>query len=66
MLQEIQPVRDELVENKILYDVLKSDKQTVCISIRRGDYVSNAEFEKKLNICTKEYFEKAVNVLNKK
>lgn len=66
LLQEIQPVRDELVENKVLYDVLKSDKQTVCISIRRGDYVSNAEFEKKLNICTKEYFEKAVKCIKQK
>lgn len=55
-----------MVENKVLYDVLKSDKQTVCISIRRGDYVSNAEFEKKLNICTKEYFEKAVKCLKQK
>lgn len=66
LLNELQPVEDELVENKDLYDILKSDKQTVCISIRRGDYVSNIEFEKKLNICTKEYFERAVNCIKQK
>lgn len=66
LLQEIQPLQDELIENKVLYEVLKSEKQTVCISIRRGDYVSNAEFEKKLNVCTKEYFEKAVQCIKQK
>lgn len=64
--EEIQPVEDELPQNKYLYDILKSDKQTVCISIRRGDYVSNEEFEKRLNICTKEYFEKAVKLIAEK
>ena len=66
LLDEIQPVEAELIENKLLYDVLKSDAETVCISIRRGDYISNAEVEKKLNICSKEYFEKAVNCIKEK
>lgn len=66
LLEEIQPIENELVENKYLYDFLKSDKQTVCISIRRGDYVSNIEFEKKFNICTKKYYENAVKCIKQK
>lgn len=63
LLDEIQPIESEISQNKYLYDILKSDKQTVCISIRRGDYVSNVAFEKKFNICNKDYFKKAVKYI---
>ncbi len=66
LLEEIVPLEDELVENNSLYEILKSDLETVCISIRRGDYVSNEKNKKKYNICTKQYFEKAVEYVKQK
>lgn len=63
LLEELQPVAPE---NKYLYDVFKSDAETICISIRRGDYVSNKNLEKTFNICNREYFEKAVNYMKEK
>lgn len=60
LLEEIQPSAPERRENQYLYDILNSSRDTVCISIRRGDYVTDEAVKKTLGVCTKEYFENAV------
>ena len=39
------PKEDELEKNKELYDAIRSNN-SICITIRRGDFVSNPEFKK--------------------
>lgn len=51
-------------ENK---DFLEKIKKTnsVCISVRRGDYISNEAFKKKHFVCDDLYFEKAICKITK-
>ena len=65
LIKEIEPKEKPLKKNKNLYDVINSSN-SVCISIRRGDFVTNPEFSKKFNVCDKTYFENAVKLMNKK
>lgn len=55
--QEFTPIYSERKENKELYEVIRSTN-SVCISIRRGDYLSN-RFKKDFFVCDNKYFSKA-------
>lgn len=48
-------------------DMLQRIQQTeaVCVHIRRGDYVTNPKDAKFLNICGKDYYEKAIESMKK-
>lgn len=50
------PLRDT---NSELFEIIKNT-ESVCISIRRGDYVSNDKFRKMYFVCDHEYFTKAI------
>lgn len=65
LLAEFQPKQDTLPHNIELLNIIKNNN-SVCISIRRGDYISVPEFNKEYNICTKEYFNKAVATIRQK
>lgn len=65
LLKEFTPKHELLPENKELYDKI-TQTNSICISIRRGDYVTVAEYDKIYNICGKEYFEKAVELMKQK
>ncbi len=49
---------------KILNDMKKSN--SVCVHIRRGDYVTNPVDHKILDICGETYYQKAMGYLNQK
>lgn len=62
--QEIQPKELPNKENENLYNLIKNT-ESVCITIRRGDYVSNPEYKKKFYICDEKYFYKGLEELKK-
>ena len=54
LLDELIPKYPLLPENKNFYDLIKST-ESVCVSIRRGDYLSET-YRKKFFVCDKEFF----------
>ncbi len=55
------------VEDAVNLNYLEEIKNTesVAIHVRRGDYMKGVHFEMFGSVCTKEYFEEAINKLNK-
>lgn len=45
---------------QIFVEELK-DKESVCVHIRRGDYITNPAWAKGLNICNEQYYINAIN-----
>ena len=46
----------------MLYEVIT---ESICITIRRGDFVSNEEYKKNLYVCDEKYFYKSIDVIEK-
>lgn len=65
LLKEITPKEKPLKSNKQLYDIINSTN-SVCVSIRRGDFVDNKKFSKIFNVCGINYFTKAIDIMQKK
>lgn len=57
--KEIQPRFSLLPHNNNLMQTIENT-ESVCVSIRRGDYVSNIDFKKLFNICGKQYYDRAI------
>ncbi|MBQ3292945.1 alpha-1,2-fucosyltransferase [Candidatus Saccharibacteria bacterium] len=64
LLKEIQPINPPLVKNKNMYDSILNT-ESVCVSIRRGDFVNNVKFSKNFNVCGVDYFENAIKLMKK-
>lgn len=64
LLFELTPKNKPLEKNKDLYKIIK-DNESVCISIRRGDFVSNPKFSKNFNVCDMNYFNMAIREIRK-
>lgn len=62
---EITPKFPCVTENEELYNVIK-ETESVCITIRRGDYVTNSQYKKLWYVCDENYFKKAVKELLKR
>lgn len=62
---EIVPKYPSVKENEELYSLIQST-ESVCITIRRGDYVTNSQYKKIWYVCNEQYFEKAVKELLKR
>lgn len=62
--EEFTPKKPELEENKELYKIIR-ESNSVCVSIRRGDFLKE-EHKGKHYICTPEYFEKAITIIEEK
>lgn len=60
-----EPKEKELAKNKDLYDAIRNNN-SICITIRRGDFVTNPEFKKVHFICDSNYFYKAIEIMNNK
>lgn len=60
LLEEFTPIEPEIRENKKLYEAIRKSN-SVCITIRRGDFVSDENTRKNHYICTPGYFYKAIN-----
>lgn len=65
LLIEFEPKELPLDKNKELYKSIKNSN-SVCISIRRGDFVTNEKFSKKYNVCDINYFVKAIELIKEK
>ena len=59
------PVKRKKEKNAELYKLIENSN-SICITIRRGDFVSNPEFKKIHYICNSEYFYKAVELMKTK
>lgn len=59
LLREFTPKHPEIKENEDLYRVIR-DTESVCISIRRGDFLSTT-FRGDFFVCGKDYFLEAMN-----
>lgn len=60
LLRELTPKFDVLSKNVELLRLISSEN-SVCVSIRRGDFVDNPVFSKVHNICSLEYYNQAIS-----
>jgi len=65
ILEAFTPCYPPIEKNNDLYSSILSS-ESVCISIRRGDFVSIPEYRKTHDVCTFEYYQKAINVLKER
>ena len=65
ILKEFTPRHNLLEKNINFYNSIISTEST-CVTIRRGDFVTNMENEKLLNVCTKEYYYKGMDIVANK
>mgnify|MGYP005758396461 FL=1 len=63
--QEFTPKYGILEHNKELYKEIEKT-ESVCVTIRRGDFVSVPEYKKDLYVCTPDYFERAIKLMQEK
>lgn len=59
ILQQFTPKQPPLQSNNKIYSAINKT-QSVCITIRRGDFVDNASLKKRQYVCTPEYFYRAI------
>ena len=58
LIREFTPKHPPLEHNKLLYEAI-SQPNSVCVSVRRGDYLSDT-YKKDFYVCTPEYYDKAI------
>lgn len=68
-----ETLRDELTIKEVLDDKivnlrnkLQENKKSVCVSIRRGDFLTNEKFKKLHYICDENYFYRAIDLMKEK
>lgn len=61
--KEYVPVKEPLEKNRNLYSVIESS-ESVCVTIRRGDFLSE-KYKSKFYVCTPEYFKAGVKEIKK-
>lgn len=59
LLKELTPRYPELATNEEIYSIADAEN-SVCVSIRRGDFETNQTYKKLHSVCTRQYFEKAI------
>lgn len=62
--REFTPKHEILDSNRELYDVIKKSN-SVCVHIRRGDFLSD-EFRKDFYVCDEKYYIEAINLILEK
>ncbi len=60
---EFTPKYPPAESNKEMYSIIEKTN-SVCVTIRRGDYLSVPKFKNKFYICTPEYFRKAIDIIS--
>lgn len=58
--------KNELTDGALEMSKIISDKQSVAIHIRRGDYVTNPKANKTHGVMGKEYYDKAIELISNK
>lgn len=64
-IQKMYTPKYEIDTNREMYDKIKKEN-SVCITIRRGDFVEDENLKKVHYICDSTYFYKAIDIINKK
>lgn len=59
LLKEFTPIHEPLKKNKKLYEKITSTN-SVCVSVRRGDFETNETFRGLHSVCHKDYFIRAI------
>lgn len=62
--EDYKPKIDKLESNRKLYDII-NNTNSVCISIRRGDFISNPKYRSIHYLCDEDYFKRAIEKMNK-
>lgn len=61
--KEFTPKYPRIEKNANLYEKIEKN-ESVCVSIRRGDFETNTEFKKIHSICNRDYFLEAIERIN--
>lgn len=61
--EEFTPKYDKLEKNELLYDSIENS-ESVCITIRRGDFLSD-KYSKRFCVCTEDYFYRGIEYMKK-
>lgn len=64
LLLELTPKLPPIESNRHLYEIA-SDQKSVCLSVRRGDFESNATFKALHSVCTRDYFLRAIEEMKR-
>jgi hypothetical protein len=64
LLKEFTTSHGIVDKNNELYKKIRST-ESVCISVRRGDFETNPKFKALQSVCHKEYFEQAIEAIKK-
>ncbi|HEM5138441.1 TPA: alpha-1,2-fucosyltransferase, partial [Streptococcus suis] len=65
LIEEFTPKYPPIEKNKEIYAAISSTN-SVCITIRRGDYENDSEIKKLHSVCDKNYFQKAIEIMKEK
>lgn len=65
ILKDFTPKYEPLKKNETLYSEIKNSN-SICVSIRRGDFVENERIKQRHYVCTEQYFENAIKEMNKR
>ena len=63
LVSELIPRQPVMEENRHLYEIA-SRPHTVCVHVRRGDFLS-PEYKKDFYLCTPRYFQEAISLMRK-
>lgn len=65
LLEEFTPKFPKREENKELFDAIEN-KNSVAVSVRRGDFVKQNEVGRVHNVCSVDYFKRAIALMREK
>lgn len=65
LLEEFTPIAPPLEKNKSLYELIES-KDSVCVSIRRGDFVDDDDLKRTHFVCGHSYFDRAIKEMSQR
>lgn len=65
LLDEFTPIYSPLNKNREIYGIIEK-LNSVCVTVRRGDFVDNPVNKRIHDLCTKEYFYKAMDIISSK
>ena len=53
---------DRLEKNDALYEIIE-ESESICVTVRCGDYMTNEKYKKRFLVCTPEFYEKGVRLI---
>ena len=65
LLKELTPKHERLSKNATLYKIIEST-QSICVSVRRGDFENNSSIKSLHSVCNQDYFMKAISEIKKR